>query len=224
MSWALRYAQRIVLSIADRAWQWLTLLTVHQGILGNTDIRTGLSSQVMVYHERQRLGWCAKHALNCLVQRKYFSIGALEKIAIDLHRRHGFKGRNQHKSIIPWYGNYDVNVIIEALKQVRLRIHWFDSRRDLYTDLQWNIVTGIIANVRGNGAISFSNHWICIREVDGHFYSLDSKYSRPRSFSTQREAIDFLHVCITSLKGNLLVVTDKDVDSVYVVDQSKLSL
>ncbi|KNC72783.1 hypothetical protein SARC_14657 [Sphaeroforma arctica JP610] len=48
-------------------------------------------------------------------------------------------------------------------------------------------VQGIIVNVRGNGAISFSNHWFCIKEINGIYYNLDSKFSKPRQFTDTPE-------------------------------------
>jgi len=103
-----------------------------------------------VYHEKQVLGYCAKHALNALFQREEFTIKELDKICKILKVQYGnSKLFNPHRSILP-IGNYDINVIMWALDTRGKEMQWFDNRHlENLEKLDIDTLFGIIIN-KGN--------------------------------------------------------------------------
>src|SRR3546814_2473787 len=72
------------------------------------------------YHEKQQLWQCALHTLNNLFQEQWATREMLDDIATSLHRRDreqqiaGFF--NPYKSAIPYFGYYDIGVLVAALE------------------------------------------------------------------------------------------------------------
>ncbi|ORX44838.1 hypothetical protein BCR36DRAFT_585955 [Piromyces finnis] len=118
-----------------------------------------------IYHEKQHLGYCAKHALNSLFQREEFTINELNKICNTLKVQYAnYKLFNPHKSVLP-IGNYDVNVIMWALNTREKEIQWFDNRHlDELEQLDIDVLYGIIINKGSKGSI-FNKHWYTLRPV-----------------------------------------------------------
>jgi len=118
-----------------------------------------------VYHEKQVLGYCAKHALNALFQREEFTIKELDKICKILKVQYGNSRLfNPHKSILP-IGNYDINVIMWALDTRGKEIQWFDNRHLENLDtLDTDTLFGIIIN-KGNEGTVYTKHWYTLRPV-----------------------------------------------------------
>ncbi|KAG4097554.1 Josephin-domain-containing protein [Neocallimastix lanati (nom. inval.)] len=118
-----------------------------------------------IYHEKQHLGYCAKHALNNLFQKEEFTIADLDKICKLLKVQYGStKFFNPHKSILP-IGNYDINVIMWALESRGKEMKWFDSRHaDDIDELDIDNLYGIIINKGSTGSV-FSKHWYTLRPL-----------------------------------------------------------
>eukprot|EP00904_Undaria_pinnatifida_P006346 jgi/Undpi1/2841/HiC_scaffold_14.g06218.m1 len=87
-----------------------------------------------MYHERQRLMHCAIHTLNNLFQERWADRGMMDRLALELCDREavlrsesGMRRMltNPFKSTIPLIGDYDINVLLEALKikQCRVSLH-----------------------------------------------------------------------------------------------------
>ncbi len=78
-----------------------------------------------MYHERQRLQFCALHVLNNLFQDEVFSKPELDDICYSLNPDATI---NPHKSMFG-LGNYDVNVLTMALQLKDFQLIWFDKRK-----------------------------------------------------------------------------------------------
>ncbi|CAM9377505.1 unnamed protein product [Laminaria digitata] len=87
-----------------------------------------------MYHERQRLMHCAIHTLNNLFQEQWAGREMMDRLALELCNREellrsesGMRRMltNPFKSVIPLIGDYDINVVLEALKlrQCRVSLH-----------------------------------------------------------------------------------------------------
>ncbi|CAG8496151.1 8794_t:CDS:2 [Paraglomus occultum] len=173
-----------------------------------------------IYHERQRLWLCGQHAVNSLLQAEVYTKSDMDKIAETLNIRTDVEARswlsyyiNPHKSII--IGNYDVNVIIEALSEQGLETRWFDVRKDIRTDIQFTDRTlfGLILNTRTEFLCFPRHHWIAIKPIFGEethtVYNLDSRLTRPKSFDNEEAVYSFLEKAIHHEGGQLLVVKIK---------------
>lgn len=141
-----------------------------------------------IYHERQRRMLCAVHALNNLMQSRRFEKSELDKICESMTPRHLW---NPHRNPFG-LGNYDVNVLMAALKQEKFDVIWFDKRKKL-TTLNLPNIFGFIINI----PVPYSllslpipfyegKHWIALRQLPKYsdssesvYYNLDSKLSTP---------------------------------------------
>ncbi|CAM9345964.1 unnamed protein product [Ectocarpus sp. 12 AP-2014] len=94
-----------------------------------------------MYHERQRMMQCAMHALNNLFQEPWANRELMERLALELGNREaalrsesGLRRLliNPYKSVIPMVGDYDVNVVLEALKlrECRVSLHVVFNAKD----------------------------------------------------------------------------------------------
>lgn len=160
-----------------------------------------------LYHEKQRLMRCALHTLNNLFQEPAFTKEKLDEIAHSLNPGHLM---NPHKSVLG-VGNYDVNVIISALRTKGYSIQWWDRRKDL-SNIPFEKVFGLIVNY-----VSFtwfgmweSRHWFPMRPilVGGKplWLSFDSKLSVPFQFETVQQVVVYLQDIIRNKKGEVLLV------------------
>uniref|UniRef100_A0A8C9G1W2 Josephin-1 n=1 Tax=Pavo cristatus TaxID=9049 RepID=A0A8C9G1W2_PAVCR len=89
-----------------------------------------------------------------------------------------------HKKSMLGNGNYDVNVIMAALQTKGYEAVWWDKRRDVNVIALSNVM-GFIMNLPSSlcwGPLKLPlkrQHWICVREVGGTYYNLDSKLKMP---------------------------------------------
>ena len=84
-----------------------------------------VSKRRKMYHERQRLQFCALHVLNNLFQEETFCKQDLDDICYSLSPDATV---NPHKSFLG-LGNYDVNVLTMALQTKDYQFIWFDKRK-----------------------------------------------------------------------------------------------
>ena len=101
-------------------------------------------------------------------------------------------------------GNYDVNVLMAALQTKGYEAVWWDKRRDVDAIALTNVM-GFIMNLPSSlcwGPLKLPlkrQHWICVREVGGAYYNLDSKLKMPewighREVSLSLSASLFTHL------------------------------
>lgn len=137
----------------------------------------GMVSAGQLYHEKQQMQLCLVHTLNTLFQRNEFKKVDLDCIAENLHSARWF---NRHRSMFG-FGNYDINVLIAALKTRNLMVNWFDSRRST-TCLDFSKIFGFIFNIPSRGFIPFwtGHHWFTVRQIGvAGFFNFDSKLNEP---------------------------------------------
>ncbi|NXX22430.1 JOS1 protein, partial [Podargus strigoides] len=97
-----------------------------------------------------------------------------------------------HKKSMLGNGNYDVNVIMAALQTKGYETVWWDKRRDVNVIALSNVM-GFIMNLPSSlcwGPLKLPlkrQHWICVREVGGTYYNLDSKLKVPEWIGGESE-------------------------------------
>nr|XP_004610766.1 unnamed protein product [Sorex araneus] len=135
-----------------------------------------------IYHEKQRRELCALHALNNVFQdAEAFTRETLQEI---FQRLSPNTMVTPHKKSMLGNGNYDVNVIMAALQTKGYEAVWWDKRRDVGAMALTNVM-GFIMNLPSSlcwGPLKLPlkrQHWICVREVGGAYYNLDSKLKTP---------------------------------------------
>ena len=79
-----------------------------------------------IYHEKQRLMYCAIHAINNLFQSP--NVCSKEKLDEISYNLTPSRWNNPHKSVFG-FGNYDVNVILSFMQIKEHDVIWFDKRR-----------------------------------------------------------------------------------------------
>lgn len=182
-----------------------------------------------MYHEKQRLQFCALHVLNNLFGRAEFERSELDAICERMTPNHSWF--NPHRSFLGT-GNYDVNVLMAALSDRNYDMNWYDKRKNL-EDLDERKLCGIIINLESkkNKFLKFpflwGNHWICLRrrkslEVDNSsdvgadtWFNLDSKLPLPQKIGNWNEhVIKYLNneVLGESSMQMFLVVKQSDPD------------
>ncbi len=152
-----------------------------------------------------------QHALNNLLQKRRFTVGDLDRIAEQLAAQQEESGPltrlllNPHRSV--WrIGNFDVNVVLAALREDGLHAVWFDRRQDVRR-LRLEETVGLVLNV----TTFFGRHWLALRLFEGTAYNLDSKLAKPQSFAAPEELLAFLRTALAQEDAQLLVVTQSEV-------------
>ena len=97
-----------------------------------------------MYHEKQRLQLCAVHAINNLFQDK--TLCSKAKLDAQCLLLNPSRWNNPHRSMLQ-IGNYDVNVIINFLKQHNYDILWFDKRKYVFLLLNGICIPGFLQPV-----------------------------------------------------------------------------
>lgn len=139
-----------------------------------------LSREEAGFHEQQVLMHCAMHTLNSLVGERWVTVGLLASIARDLEVKHRME--TSRPSLFnpyyhwagPWVGNWDIMVIIEALKARGMEVAHhliFNPKRpeNLVSELEAirhlvdePTTVGIIVNER-------SQNWL-MKFISGHHW------------------------------------------------------
>ena len=132
---------------------------------------TALLQEQGLYHERQALMRCGRHALNNLLGGPSFATTDLDYIASSISA-----GALDLSHRWPILGNYDVNCIIIALQQRGLEAEWWDRRKSddelrvaLVRDGAPSLV-GLLLNVRSRprflgGWMPVGRHWLALRPL-----------------------------------------------------------
>ncbi|XP_052789561.1 josephin-2-like isoform X2 [Mya arenaria] len=168
-----------------------------------------------IFHERQRKQLCAMHVLNNLFQAPVFTKSEMDDICTSLTPQ---KFWNPHRSLLGM-GNYDVNVITAALQTRDLCVVWFDKRKSI-AHIEFSKVKGVILNVPSDWKLGFVKlpvdfkHWILLRDIDGTFYNLDSKLSRPALIGTRDDLVGYLQERLGSEeRTQVLLVVEPEVEN-----------
>lgn len=156
-----------------------------------------------MYHEKQKRMLCGVHAVNNLLQSKVYTKETFDAIAERLFTvspEKDMHALNPHRSM--FFGNYDANVVIEALNLVGFNTEWFPKTSpgaDL-AELFWeDNVAGIIINQSS----FMGRHWTCLRKERGGVVSAayhDSKCSEPEVLVTKEETKAFIRSFVANKK------------------------
>ncbi|XP_077932766.1 josephin-1 isoform X3 [Halichoerus grypus] len=123
-----------------------------------------------------------------------------------------------HKKSMLGNGNYDVNVIMAALQTKGYEAVWWDKRRDVSAIALTNVM-GFIMNLPSSlcwGPLKLPlkrQHWICVREVGGAYYNLDSKLKMPEWIGGESELRKFLKHHLRGKNCELLLVVPEEVEA-----------
>uniref|UniRef100_A0A8C5NK79 Josephin-1 n=1 Tax=Junco hyemalis TaxID=40217 RepID=A0A8C5NK79_JUNHY len=123
-----------------------------------------------------------------------------------------------HKKSMLGNGNYDVNVIMAALQTKGYEAVWWDKRRDVNAIALSNVM-GFIMNLPSSlcwGPLKLPlkrQHWICVREVGGTYYNLDSKLKVPEWIGGESELRKFLKHQLRGKNCELLLVVPEEVEA-----------
>ncbi|KAL4429916.1 hypothetical protein ABPG74_000282 [Tetrahymena malaccensis] len=169
-----------------------------------------------VYHEKQNMLFCAKHALNNLYQFKKFTSKDLDQICEQLTKTK-FLLYNPHRNLFK-LGNYDINVIDKALQNNGHTIQWFDMRKnvdELKLLEQQDDIFGLILNVQYKNTFDKilgcnTHHWLTIKVINNEIYNLDSKKNNAL-IMTEHELQQFLKD-VQRNNGQILIVRKIDYD------------
>ncbi|KAF4520313.1 hypothetical protein B566_EDAN004373 [Ephemera danica] len=171
-----------------------------------------MEEEKQIYHEKQCKELCALHALNNLFQRA----GTFQQTQLDAicHSLAPNAWVNPHKSLLG-LGNYDVNVLTRALQCHGYEAVWFDKRKDP-SCLELRKIFGLIFNVSNEirlGPLTLplnKRHWFAIREIQAHYYNLDSKLEKPQLIGNKEELCDYLRQQLSVPDKLLFVVVDEN--------------
>ncbi|CDW58842.1 josephin protein like [Trichuris trichiura] len=186
-----------------------------------------------VYHEKQLLQLCALHALNNLFQKAIYTKAQLDEICLRLTPS---RLLNPHRSMFG-LGDYDINVIQEALLKTGCSALWFDRRKNVDSVLTTDFI-GFIVNVPSSWSLLgvpiplWSNrHWVraclstffqtknspplfafqyAIREIEGTYYNLDSKLSNAQVIGGRQQLVQFLSDLLQSRDVQLFTIVRRD--------------
>ncbi|CAF1104651.1 unnamed protein product [Didymodactylos carnosus] len=146
-------------------------------------------SSTTPYHERQQLQLCGLHSLNNLFQAKDFSKHSLDAIV-----------KEYDKSC--FLGNYDLQIILEALKRrdytvraidINESFDIFDFDRSFGLLLNIPIERSIVSRLPFLRSLAVGRHWLTIKNIDGTYYNLDSKLNQPVLLGDKEHLIDYLN-------------------------------
>eukprot|EP00339_Tiarina_fusa_P004289 CAMPEP_0117017898 /NCGR_PEP_ID=MMETSP0472-20121206/13909_1 /TAXON_ID=693140 ORGANISM="Tiarina fusus, Strain LIS" /NCGR_SAMPLE_ID=MMETSP0472 /ASSEMBLY_ACC=CAM_ASM_000603 /LENGTH=108 /DNA_ID=CAMNT_0004722389 /DNA_START=80 /DNA_END=406 /DNA_ORIENTATION=- len=107
---------------------------------------------------------------------------------------------------------------MRALKKQGYTVKWFDKRKSIDTDIEFENLFGLIVNQNKTGVLSkiwSSRHWIAYPNIDGTYYNANSINREPKPFDT----IDDLKTEIKKLiegennQSQLLLVTKDEPES-----------
>mmetsp|Transcript_8017 Transcript_8017/g.10444 ORF Transcript_8017/g.10444 Transcript_8017/m.10444 type:complete len:227 (-) Transcript_8017:59-739(-) len=190
----------------------------------------GSSEEISVYHEKQRASHCAIHTLNNLFQEKWMTRSNMDSLADEAFREHkallrrsGMKTPliSPFKSIIPFFGNYDIGVIVKALKirNANFQKHIFrplgeessaSSTSAEIEDIDYSSkdLVGFIINCeRSQVPIISSKHWYAVARLNGVFYNMNSYLTEPEEIGNESKTKAFLNKEVIDNGSHLFTVT-----------------
>lgn len=105
-----------------------------------------------------------------------------------------------------------------ALETKSMQLVWFDKRKEISSEsLELPRAFGFILNIPSGYTFAFvtlpikSRHWICVRKMqDDKFYSLDSKFDKPKCVGGDQDFIRYLKDEMKSNDKELFMVFPSD--------------
>lgn len=158
-----------------------------------------------MYHERQVRMLCGIHAVNNFLQRTVYTKEIFDEISKRMFAESPEKDMytfNPHKRA--FWGNYDANIVIEALRLEGYATEWFPKTKPdaNLSALFWeDDVKGIIINKPA----FFGRHWTCLRKNDGEERGAtyhDSKCPKPEVLDNEVKVNDFIQDTLANEKDN----------------------
>lgn len=188
-----------------------------------------------LYHERQRRLCCGIHALNSLFQQSWVDAVALDGLAARVAAEQGMDGAGAFRSWLPRWGNYDIGVLVLALREgqgARFSQHLL-ANAALDADMAAlrealvrqegrqqgdgegagaGRVQGVLVNIRSRNPWSRwlldGRHWLALvrSPANGLFYDMDSKLPRPEALGGVDAMLGYVRRCIEEEDGQAFVV------------------
>lgn len=134
------------------------------------------------YHERQRLRRCGLHSVNALLGYRAHSASSFSQLARELcvSSPAGFRTWLQLSGPL---GNYDVTLLIAALRQHGRAVRWVRPQDVPLLVFAEDALRGFLLNVE-RGKIGWmgqqsGRHWLALVQSAGLWYIVDSERSGP---------------------------------------------
>lgn len=166
-----------------------------------------------IYHEKQLLGRCGLHCVNNIFQEKILTYEKMIDITTELYIDDGNNGVfslfNPYKSIIPYVGYFDINVIIKALSIKKLSISDHIIRivdLDDYNFESETIIGIIINNNNKYFKLISTNHWFGITKYNNEYYNVDSKINNPKKFINNVDLKAFLRIYLLEKQSQIFII------------------
>lgn len=143
-------------------------------------------TETEIYLEKQKLLFCAVHAVNNLFQAALYSKHDFDEIAKEFAPKAWL---NPHKNWLG-LGNYDANIVITAIERQGCAVTWWDKRKDINT-MELDKYFGIIMNTTSFNILNIwkPKHWTALRRLHGSekWFHLDSTKLTPQPFETEQD-------------------------------------
>lgn len=126
-----------------------------------------------IYFEKQKEDrLCGLHCLNSLLQGPFFDVSQLSDIALELDKKESLLLNKQTHSNVDVDGNYNVQVLTEALKLHGVTIKTIrKDKLDVLITTNYDKIEAFIFNS--------STHWFAIRRIQNVWYDLNSTNKAP---------------------------------------------
>lgn len=129
---------------------------------------------------------------------KLFTRHHLEQIARKYDKRIVF---NEYATL--WLGNYDIQILIEAINSCGYNVRQIDfSRGESLSTLPWDTYFGLLINLNGS-------HWFTVKNLNGIYYNLDSTLRKPFQIGHRDRLIEYLNRLIYHTRKVYLFVVNQ---------------
>ena len=157
-----------------------------------------------IYHEKQEFLRCGIHSLNNLFQIPHlFTHEHLETIIRE------FNKSSNHDYSQFWIGDYDLRVLIEAIKRCGFNVRQINFYNgESLQDLSWDSYFGLLININGN-------HWFTIKNLQGVYYNLDSTLSKPAQIGSKTDLVSYLIRLIHRFRSVYIFIVFQQKNSVF---------
>ncbi|CAF0959487.1 unnamed protein product [Adineta ricciae] len=168
------------------------------------------SSFQAIYHEKQEFRRCGIHSLNNLFQIPHlFTYEHLETIIRE------FNKNSNHDYSQFWIGDYDLRVLIEAIKRCGFNVRQINFYNgESLQDLPWDSYFGLLININGN-------HWFTIKNLQGIYYNLDSTFHKPSQIGSKTDLNITFVLLVFALFSRMTNQFNKDKEPLVVLNNVK---
>lgn len=100
---------------------------------------------------------------------------------------------------------------MRALKQKGYTVKWFDKRKSIEDDIDYENLFGLILNKARTGLFSriwMGRHWIAFPNINGTYYDVNSSNRRPKQFENLSDVRDvsLFHIMCTFYKELIVLL------------------